>query len=64
LEGKSKSVTAKFAKKFSEGRKGKQKQRQNQSAIPGVGRKLMAESTISHPDWIIEFVYSAKTASL
>ena len=32
----------------------------NQSAILDLGRKLMAESTVSHPDRITKFVYSAK----
>jgi hypothetical protein len=32
----------------------------NQSAIPGLGRKLMAESAIGYPDCMTKFVYSCE----
>jgi hypothetical protein len=65
LESRNKALTAKVAKKFRKGRKEKRSQRekQNQSAILGVGRKLMAESAIRHPDRGSEFVYSATTVT-
>jgi len=41
-------------------RKAGPKEVENQSAILDLGRKLMAESTISHPDRIAKFVYSGE----
>jgi hypothetical protein len=48
--------TAESAEKRRKGRE----EKQNQSAIPGVGRKLMAESAISHPDQSLKIVYAGK----